>query len=115
MESISSPSLPPTSDPALYDDWEAHFGPAILPSSTNPDDFEALHLVQQEKIIEKNKLGEVIQHRVRMVLGGSVLRCKYGRWIKLSSKLFWGLGKRHPVESYCTLIHGILILSRLGL
>ncbi|KAG4417027.1 hypothetical protein IFR04_009803 [Cadophora malorum] len=63
MESISSPSLPPTSDPALYDDWEAHFGPAILPSSTNSDDFEALHLVQQEKIIEKNKLGEVIQHR----------------------------------------------------
>jgi hypothetical protein len=66
MESISSPSLPPTSDQALHDDWEVHFDPAILPSSTNSDEFEALHLVQQETTERKNKLGEVIQHRVRI-------------------------------------------------
>ncbi|KAH6717225.1 hypothetical protein DL95DRAFT_288402 [Leptodontidium sp. 2 PMI_412] len=63
MESASSPSLLPTSDPAICDDWEAHFHPAILPSSTNSDDFEALYLVQQETIARRNKAGDVIQHR----------------------------------------------------
>jgi chromosome transmission fidelity protein 18 len=62
MDSISSPSLPFTSDPALYD-WEEEVNPIILPSSTNPDDFEALHHVQEETIARKNKAGEVIQHR----------------------------------------------------
>lgn len=37
--------------------------PIILPSSTNSDDFEALHLVPEETIARKNKAGEVIQHR----------------------------------------------------
>ncbi|KAL2060932.1 hypothetical protein VTL71DRAFT_8984 [Oculimacula yallundae] len=63
MESASSPSLPPTSDLIICDDWEAHFDPTILPSCTNSDEFEALHLVQQESILRKNKAGEVIQHR----------------------------------------------------
>ncbi|KAK0129114.1 hypothetical protein ONS95_001053 [Cadophora gregata] len=63
MESTSSPYLPPNSDPTLYDDWESHFKPTIFPSSTNSDEFEALHLVQQETIARKNKQGEVIQHR----------------------------------------------------
>lgn len=62
MDSISSPSLPFTSDPALHD-WDEEVNPIILPSSTNSDDFEALHLVQEETIARKNKVGEVIQHR----------------------------------------------------
>ncbi|KAH7313086.1 hypothetical protein BKA65DRAFT_412451 [Rhexocercosporidium sp. MPI-PUGE-AT-0058] len=63
MESASEPSLPTTSDPVICDDWEAHFQPEILPSSTNSDDFEALHIVQQETIARRNKAGDVIQHR----------------------------------------------------
>jgi chromosome transmission fidelity protein 18 len=63
MDATLSPSLPPTSDPALYDDWEEHTNAIILPSSTYSADLEALHLVQQETIARKNKEGEVIQHR----------------------------------------------------
>jgi chromosome transmission fidelity protein 18 len=63
MESISSPSLPFTSDPALHDDWEDQVNPLVLPSSTNSDDFEALHLIREETIARKNKDGVVIQHR----------------------------------------------------
>ena len=66
MDSISSPVLPFASDPALHD-WEEEFDPEILPSSTNSDDFEALHLVLQESIAKKNKAGEVIQHRAWQV------------------------------------------------
>jgi hypothetical protein len=62
MDSISSPSPPFTSDPALHD-WEEELDTVVLPSSTNSDEFEALHLVQQETIARKNKAGEVIQHR----------------------------------------------------
>jgi chromosome transmission fidelity protein 18 len=62
MDSESSPSLPLTSDPALHD-WDEDLNSVILPSSTNSDDFEALHLVQEEIIVSKNKAGEVIQHR----------------------------------------------------
>jgi hypothetical protein len=62
MDSISSPILPFTSDPALHD-WEEEFNPTIVPSSTNSDDIDALHLVHQETIARKNKAGEVIQHR----------------------------------------------------
>lgn len=63
MDSISSPSLPFTSDPALLEDWEDQSNPLILPSSTNSDDIEALHLVAEETIARKNKEGVVIQHR----------------------------------------------------
>lgn len=63
MEPASSPSLPFTSDPALLDDWEDQLNPLVLPSSTNSDDFEALHLVQEETTARKNKDGVVIQHR----------------------------------------------------
>jgi hypothetical protein len=63
MDSILSPTIPLTSDPALLDDWEDQTNLVIPPSSTNSDDFEALHLVQQETIARKNKEGEVIQHR----------------------------------------------------
>ena len=62
MDPISSPLLPFTSDPALHN-WDEDLDPIILPSSTNSDDFEALHVVQQETIARKNKAGEVIQHR----------------------------------------------------
>jgi chromosome transmission fidelity protein 18 len=60
MDSASSPSLPFTSDPG---DWEDHLNPVVLPSSTNSDDFEALHAVHEETIARKNKEGVVIQHR----------------------------------------------------
>lgn len=62
MGSISSASLPFTSDPALHD-WEEEINTVVLPSSTNFDEFEALYLVQQETIARKNKAGEVILHR----------------------------------------------------
>jgi hypothetical protein len=61
MDSASSPSLP--SDPALFDDWEEEVNPIILPSSTNSDDFDALHLIQEETIAGNNKKREVIRHR----------------------------------------------------
>ena len=63
MDSPSSPSLPSSFDPALEDHWEEQVHPAILPSSTNSDDFEALHIVHQETTAAKNKEGVVIQHR----------------------------------------------------
>lgn len=63
MDSASSPSLPFTSDPTLLDDWEEHLNPLAIPSSTNSDDFEALHLVHEETVAKKNKAGVVIQHR----------------------------------------------------
>ncbi|TVY34870.1 Chromosome transmission fidelity protein [Lachnellula subtilissima] len=56
----SSPQLP---DPALFDDWEEQVNTITIPSSTNSDDFEALHLIHEESIARKNKAGEVIQHR----------------------------------------------------
>ncbi|RDW91996.1 ATPase-1 [Coleophoma crateriformis] len=60
----SSPLLPVTSDPALYEDWESELrSPVILPSTTNSDDFDALHQVYAEAILERNKEGIVIQHR----------------------------------------------------
>lgn len=59
----SLPTLALTSDPALFDDWEEQPNPKILPSSTNSDDFEALHIIHEETIAHKNEAGEVIQHR----------------------------------------------------
>lgn len=43
--------------------WEDEATPIIIPSSTNSDDIEALHLIRGETIARKNKAGEVIQHR----------------------------------------------------
>jgi hypothetical protein len=63
MELISSPSLPFTFAPALHEDWEDRVDPLVLPSSANSDDFEGLHLIQEETIARKNKDGVVIQHR----------------------------------------------------
>jgi chromosome transmission fidelity protein 18 len=64
MDSILSPLLPSTSDPALYDDWhQSDPDPAVLPSSTYSDELEAIHLIHQESIDRKNKDGQVIQHR----------------------------------------------------
>lgn len=63
MDAVSSPSLPFTSDPALFDDWEETLNPIVPPSSTYSDDLEALHLIQQEATAAKNKRREVIQHR----------------------------------------------------
>lgn len=56
MDQISSPSLPPTSDPALYEDWEPiEENPILIPSSTNSDDLEALHLVHAESTARRIK------------------------------------------------------------
>ncbi|KAG0649130.1 Chromosome transmission fidelity 18 [Hyphodiscus hymeniophilus] len=63
MEFMSSPSIPFTSDPALFDDWEEHSDPLTLPSSAHSDDIEALHLVAEEALARKTKEGVVIQHR----------------------------------------------------
>jgi len=64
MASLSSPSLPPTSDPALYDDlYELDQSPIVLPSSVYLDELEAIHLTHEESIARKNKQGQVIQHR----------------------------------------------------
>ncbi|KAI9054967.1 hypothetical protein LZ554_002110 [Drepanopeziza brunnea f. sp. 'monogermtubi'] len=68
MDLTSSPILPPTSDPALCNDWEEQLDNSKLPSSANSDDFEALHIIQQETIARKNKAGEVIQHRAWSLL-----------------------------------------------
>ncbi|KAH8597288.1 hypothetical protein B0O99DRAFT_508717 [Bisporella sp. PMI_857] len=57
------PSLPPSPDPVLCEDWEEQLEPAVQPSSSYSDDLEALHLVRQETILEKTKRREVIQHR----------------------------------------------------
>jgi hypothetical protein len=77
MDSPSSPSLPSVFDPALEDCWEEHVNRAILPSSTNSDDFEALHLIHQESTTAKNKQGVVIQHRARPL--GEVFRSEADR------------------------------------
>jgi chromosome transmission fidelity protein 18 len=58
------PSLPPTSDPALFDDWDIpQKSAATLPSSRYSDELEALNLVQVESTEKKNQEGCVIQHR----------------------------------------------------
>lgn len=59
----SMDSLPALPNSAFFDEWEDQVNPTILPSSTNSDDFEALHLVHEETIAQKNKGREVIQHR----------------------------------------------------
>ena len=64
MDSISSPLLPPTSDPAFYDDWhQSDPNPEILLSSTYSDELEAIHLTHQESIERKNRDGQVIHYR----------------------------------------------------
>ncbi|ESZ99107.1 hypothetical protein SBOR_0517 [Sclerotinia borealis F-4128] len=63
MDFTSTPDFPPTSDPALLEDWEESFDPLILPLNTKSDEFEALHLFEEETRLRKNREKEVIQHR----------------------------------------------------
>ncbi|KAB8301370.1 hypothetical protein EYC80_003246 [Monilinia laxa] len=63
MEFTSTPDLPPTSDPALLEDWEESFDPLVLPSNPKSDEFEALNLLEEETRLRKNREKEVIQHR----------------------------------------------------
>jgi len=64
MASISSPALPVLSDPALLDHlYDLSQYPVTLPSSTYSDELEAIRLTNQERIAQKNKEGQVIQHR----------------------------------------------------
>ncbi|TGO13583.1 hypothetical protein BTUL_0067g00260 [Botrytis tulipae] len=63
MEFTSTPDLPPTSDPALFEDWEDSFDPLHLLSNIKSDEFEALHSLEEETRLRKNREKEVIQHR----------------------------------------------------
>ncbi len=73
MDSTSSPSLPLTSDPGLFENWDNNTeNPLILSSSTHSDALEALQKVQQEAVVKRNKEGQVIQHRAWNV--GEVFR-----------------------------------------
>lgn len=63
MEFTSTPDLPPTSDPALLEDWEDSFDPLHLPSNIKSDEFDALHSLEEETRLRKNREKEVIQHR----------------------------------------------------
>jgi chromosome transmission fidelity protein 18 len=64
MAPLSSPELPPTSNPALIDDWaQLDQNPPILPSSTYSDELEAIRLTHEENVARKTEAGQVIQHR----------------------------------------------------
>ncbi|KAA8571890.1 hypothetical protein EYC84_001842 [Monilinia fructicola] len=63
MEFTSTPDFPPTSDPALLEDWEESFDPLILPSNPKSDELEALNWIEEETRLRKNREKEVIQHR----------------------------------------------------
>ncbi|KAM0156000.1 hypothetical protein ACHAPG_005509 [Botrytis cinerea] len=63
MDFTSTPDLPPTSDPALLEDWEGSFDPLNLPSNNKSDEVEAIHLLEEETRLRKNREKEVIQHR----------------------------------------------------
>ena len=60
----SPPSLPITSDPPAYDDWdldERHT--AIVPSSTHSDEVEAQQLLLEETSVFKSRERQVIRYR----------------------------------------------------
>lgn len=60
----SPPSLPITSDPPPYEDWDFNeYITAALPPSTHSDEFEALHLLQEEASAFKSQQRQVIRHR----------------------------------------------------
>ncbi|KAK6606252.1 ATPase [Botrytis cinerea] len=63
MDFTSTPDLPPTSDPALLEDWEGSFDTLNLPSNNKSDEVEAIHLLEEETRLRKNREKEVIQHR----------------------------------------------------
>ncbi|KAM0126615.1 hypothetical protein ACHAO1_009999 [Botrytis cinerea] len=63
MDFTSTPDLPPTSDPALLEDWEGSVDPLNLPSNNKSDEVEAIHLLEEETRLRKNREKEVIQHR----------------------------------------------------
>lgn len=59
----SPPSLPITSDPPDYDDWNLDECTAIVPSSTHTDELEAQQLLQKETNAFKTRERQVIRHR----------------------------------------------------
>ncbi|KFX93267.1 hypothetical protein O988_06890 [Pseudogymnoascus sp. VKM F-3808] len=60
----SSPTLPTTSDPPAYDDWELdNYNTGAFPPSTHSDELEAIQLLQEETAALKTQRREVIQHR----------------------------------------------------
>lgn len=63
MDFTSTPDLPPTSDPALLEHWEGSVDPLNLPSNNKSDEVEAIHLLEEETRLRKNREKEVIQHR----------------------------------------------------
>jgi chromosome transmission fidelity protein 18 len=65
MASLSSPELPPTSDPALIEDWDRLDQNTTIPpsSSSYSDELEAISLTHKENVARKTEAGQVIQHR----------------------------------------------------
>jgi chromosome transmission fidelity protein 18 len=64
MASLSSPELPPTSGPALIEDWDRlDQNTTILPSSSYSNELEAITLTYKENVARKTEAGQVIQHR----------------------------------------------------
>jgi chromosome transmission fidelity protein 18 len=60
----SSPSPPSSFDPAIYLHSERDLlAPRLVPSHTNSDDIEAVHIQEEELKAAKTKAGVVIQHR----------------------------------------------------
>lgn len=83
---ITSPSpIASSFDPALHLHSEVNEieGPVTLPSCSNSDDLDALHLQHQETVALKNKLGVVIQHRAWKI--ADVFRSEEDRFYGVSS------------------------------
>lgn len=47
----------------LLEDREEPLDPVIRPSNTKSDEFEALHLIEEETRLRKNREKEVLQYR----------------------------------------------------
>lgn len=75
MTSISSPSIPPTSDFDLRD-FE-HNDTVTLSSITNYDDLEAIELLREETALKNRQQGKVIQHRAWPVPEAFRSECEY--------------------------------------
>lgn len=65
MDIASPSSIASSFDPAihLHSEVNEFEDPVALPSCSNSDDLDALHLQHQETVALKNQLGIVIQHR----------------------------------------------------
>ena len=85
MDITSPSSITSPFDPAIHLHSEVNDpeGPVALPSCSNSDDLDALHIQHQEIVALKNKLGVVIQHRAWKV--ADAFRSEEDRFYGLSS------------------------------